>query len=383
MGTHPNRGGSQPAYATRRRAYRRGSAVVGGLFWLIALALLVLPFLRDKARPDWDAPDRSRKLNAFPDEVDGDNVIYDIPFAVDVAEFDASAEKDGFGLEEPFSAFIERESERLFGEDSQALAASGLIELARLAPGRESFGIWCAGCHGATGDGGGPAATHLAPRPRNFRKGEFKFKGTGSGSRPMRRDFFSTITRGLAGSAMPPFKLVPEEKRWDLAEYVRYLSIRGEFEQLALSLAWEDEALPTADEVAEIVTGRWADAKLVPQFPSVSEPTFDMASVERGRVLFSTSSGASCFNCHGVTGKGDGPSAGAYKDAWGYPIVPRDLTAGVFRAGETAKDLYLVIANGIGGTPMPSYSASIAGEDIWHLVHFVQYLADGSAVQGN
>ncbi|MFT4538396.1 MAG: cytochrome c oxidase cbb3-type subunit I/II [Planctomycetota bacterium] len=356
---------------------------IGVLFWIFALTLLLLPFAGTPAAPDWGAPDHSRKVGPADGESEDLTAVFDVPFAQDVANFDAQAIEEDYGLPETFKAYVARESERLFGENSELLAASGLIETERLAPGKESYGIWCIGCHGESGDGAGPAATHLDPRPRNFRKGEFKFKGTASGSRPLRRDFFSTITRGLAGSAMPAFNLVPEQKRWDMSAYVRYLSLRGEFEQLMLDLARDDSELPDADEVAGIVSSRWSAENCVPQFPSVSEPPLNMASVDKGRELFNAATGGSCYSCHGKGGLGDGPSAGAYKDAWGYPIAPRDLTEGVFRAGETSKDLYMVIASGIGGSPMPSYSDSIAGEDIWHLVHFVQYLANPASVGGN
>ena len=36
----------------------------------------------------------------------------------------------------------------------------------------------CAGCHGITGDGAGPAGEFLRPRPRDYRKGTFKFTST-------------------------------------------------------------------------------------------------------------------------------------------------------------------------------------------------------------
>ena len=97
-------------------------------------------------------------------------------------------------------------------------------------------------------------------------------------------------------------------------------------------------------------------------------------TIARGEELFVSVTGANCAACHGPGGKGDGPAAYDFKDEWGYPVKPRDLTRGVFRAGSEAADLYRSIATGITGTPMPSYASSIEPEDIWSLVHFIQNL---------
>ena len=226
----------------------------------------------------------------------------------------------------------------------------------------------------AIGDGAGPAAIHLSPRPRNFRSGIFKFTSTNSGERPLPRDLFSTITRGLKGSSMPDFRLLSEELRWDIVEYVRYLGLRGEFEQTMLDLAWDEEELPDAQEVAEIVNRRWSPERLRPIYPGASETDRDQASVDRGRALFNDAARANCAICHGPEGRGDGANADVYDDDWGYPIRPRDLTAGVFRAGSEGADLYRTISAGIKGTPMSSFAGALAPEEIWDLVHFVQSL---------
>ena len=54
----------------------------------------------------------------------------------------------------------------------------------------------------------------------------------------------------------------------------------------------------------------------------------------------------------------------------------------VRRARFRRRDLWLTIANGIGGTPMPSYLGALSGEQIWDLVHFVQFLGSGSEATG-
>lgn len=330
--------------------------------WLFALALFVLPFMRTPVSPHWDAedPNRSEEL--------------DLPFGLDVGDFDDYAAEEGLGLDQTLADAIASSSREFYAADSDRLRGNGLVDTGRLDAGQRVYDLHCAGCHSLSGDGAGPAARFLSPRPRNFRRGIFKFKSTSSGERPLREDLFQTVTRGLSGSAMPDFRLLSEEKRWDVVEYIRYLALRGEFEQLMLDVAWEDDELPDPDSMANIIDRRWDPENLRAQFPTEAETDRDDASIERGRVLF-IGTKATCSTCHGAGGRGDGPVADGYTDSWGYPIRPRDLTTGVFRAGSSGKDLWLTVANGIGGTPMPSYGGALSGAEIWDLVHFVQYLA--------
>jgi len=41
--------------------------------------------------------------------------------------------------------------------------------------GKVTYDKWCAGCHGVQGDGAGPSALRMLPRPRNFTLGLFRF----------------------------------------------------------------------------------------------------------------------------------------------------------------------------------------------------------------
>lgn len=347
------------AYRPPRGGTRTASALVPALCWAFALGLFLLPFARSRDGIGSEQGDFSRAED-------------DIPFGEDVAAF----EED---FELPLGQAIGAASEAWFGLGSEALLSAGVIEVSRLPEGQAAYELHCVGCHGQLGDGAGPAARHLAPRPRNFRQGLFKFKSTGSGERPRRDDLLRTVTRGLSGSSMPHFRLLPEETRRDLVEYVRWLGVRGEFERMLLDHAWDEEELAPEDEVAELaelVVERWREDELRPVFPSAPEVARTEGSIEAGRQLFTDPAGASCYTCHGPEGRGDGPTAGDYSDDWGYPLRPRDLGAGVFRAGGEGVDLYRTIAVGITGTPMGSYEGSLSGEEIWHLVHFVQSLSE-------
>src|SRR5262245_40464930 len=89
----------------------------------------------------------------------------------------------------------------------------------------------CAHCHGITGDGVGPTAAFLNPYPRDYRKGQFKFKSTPVGQKPTQDDLKKIVLDGIPGTAMPSFKLLPNLEVEALVEYVKYLSIRGEVER--------------------------------------------------------------------------------------------------------------------------------------------------------
>lgn len=71
----------------------------------------------------------------------------------------------------------------------------------------------CAACHGATGHGDGPRAAGLEPKPINFH----------DAARQNQRSLYSlysTITLGIADTAMAPFSQLSEADRWALAFYV-------------------------------------------------------------------------------------------------------------------------------------------------------------------
>jgi mono/diheme cytochrome c family protein len=336
--------------------------------------------------------------------------------------------------------------EALFGTPDQpvALPETGLDEAKlRLAAGPvrsdivgRKNGLYrehCVHCHGITGDGMGPTAAFLNPYPRDYRPGVFKFKSTERADKPTHADLVRVLHNGVAGTSMPSFALLSAVEVDALAEYVKYLSIRGETE---LSLMREFFELDDADEgklpetreflVAEVVqpiAERWQsadDARIdVPEMPA----DLDLAaSIARGRELFYGDK-ANCVKCHGVTGLGDG-QANDYDD-WNKAIVelskeldsgrarmaetstrgmsadevaehrsevawldrfgkvihgdalrprtipPRNLRLGIYRGGRRPLDLYYRIHAGVNGAPMPAAKGTVDPEDIWHIVNYV------------
>src|SRR2546422_4398996 len=59
--------------------------------------------------------------------------------------------------------------------------------------GKNVYVKWCAGCHGETGAGDGPAASTMLPRPRNFTGAVYKVRTTGSGQLPTDADLMRAI----------------------------------------------------------------------------------------------------------------------------------------------------------------------------------------------
>ncbi len=222
--------------------------------------------------------------------------------------------------------------------------------------GRAVYEQHCAACHGQEGDGNGPAAVWLYPKPRNFSSGLFKIQSTPSGALPSDEDLYRSVSEGLGGTSMPAFNYLSEADRRAVVEYVKTLTVAVQADGRRVNRFAEAEASGTVGKSIE-----------VPPEPPL---TFD--SITRGREAYAK---MQCASCHGETGAGDGPSAPTLKDSMGIPIHPRDFNTGLFRGGARGRDLYTRIAVGLGGTPMVAYPDEVLSPaDRWALVHYVQSL---------
>jgi mono/diheme cytochrome c family protein len=86
--------------------------------------------------------------------------------------------------------------------------------------GKAAFAERCYGCHGRLGDGKGPNAPDMLPRPRNLTTRLFF-------ERLPDARLYESITYGIVGTGMPPWDMLSEDQRWDLVNYVRFLSSTG------------------------------------------------------------------------------------------------------------------------------------------------------------
>ncbi|KAB2919185.1 MAG: c-type cytochrome [Dechloromonas sp.] len=222
--------------------------------------------------------------------------------------------------------------------------------------GRAVYEQHCAACHGSNGGGDGPAAVWLYPKPRRFDSGQFKIRSTPVGFLPTDDDLLQVVTRGMPGSSMPSFTYLSELERREVIQYVKHLTARVD---------------PSGHRVNYFEEAKAKGQVGIPvQVPP--EPPVTVRSLAQGQEIYSK---LNCFVCHGLTGEGTGPAAPLLKDMWGLSLPPRDFNTGAFRGGHTGRDLYLRIATGLAGTPMPPYDDSaVSPEQRWALVHYVQSL---------
>ena len=133
------------------------------------------------------------------------------------------------------------------------------------ARGAQLFAQNCAGCHGSLGNGAGPAAPGLLPRPANLRESRYSTQALAS-----------ALWNGVAGSSMP---------------------------------AWREFS---ASDLASLVT----HVQALHAQPGDAGSRDDLSLLARGATVYAVN----CVSCHGVNGDGNGPAAKA--------LLPRpaDLT---------------------------------------------------------
>jgi mono/diheme cytochrome c family protein len=209
-------------------------------------------------------------------------------------------------------------------------------------PGWPLYDRLCLACHGVAGDGAGPAAPWLWPRPRDLTAGSFRWVTTADGA-PTRDALARTIAGGAPGTSMPGFAEVLGPR--DLDAVVDVVLAFGP----PRPVAREGGPLP---EVAAV----------------------DDAGRARGAAAWKR---LGCPSCHGAGGRGDGPAAAALGDR-----RPYDLTAGPVRwprvgVGARADEAAIAasIVYGVGGTPMPAYAGALTPTELADLAAHVATLA--------
>jgi len=213
--------------------------------------------------------------------------------------------------------------------------------------GKQVYTEKCVFCHAEDGSGKGVSAFYSSPRPRNFIKGQYKFRTTPFGKIPTDDDLYQMLVRGMPGTTMPSWKHFPEVDLKSLVLYLKTLSKKfAKFEEKGKS-----------HKLTKVK----------------SPPPFDEQSLERGKNFFN----ATCSGCHGLKGRSDGESTKRNVDIESDAIRPRNLTKPwTFRRGSTPKDLFLTIRTGLSTTAMPRHSKRIyKDKEIWDIVHYVTTLA--------
>lgn len=246
-----------------------------------------------------------------------------------------------------------------------------------LSRGQAVYQLRCVQCHGVSGDGNGPSAAQMYPRPRDYRKGIFKFTSTPYGYRPLREDLLRTARQGIRGTSMPAFNLLPEQDLQSVIDYVLMLTRRGELEWQIADMADSDEKVNKEEVESDLIPAvlqKWLDAEANEVLPLSPQPRMTSANVERGKAAFETKG---CAKCHGMDGRGQ-TADNRGVDLWGYHTRAADLTSGMLHGGNRPIDIYRRIYNGINGTPMPGFANALkdSPETIWDLVSYVLTLSN-------
>lgn len=253
-----------------------------------------------------------------------------------------------------------------------------VISTQTLEAGRMAYMQYCRTCHGDKGDGKGPSAPGLHPPPRDFTLATFKFAAVAGGTLPHDEDFIRIVKGGLHGTAMLAWQ-VPDVQLKEIIQYIKTFSPRWQQEPLGDHINWETAKDPWA--------GKEHDGEV------------------RGKKVYHGL--AQCLGCHpsyaskqyiydaskeltsnGVTDFRDDMYASVLKDSdYGVKILPPDFTHDDLRSvrddpklppaqrdEQRLRDLFRIIASGVGGTAMPTWEGSLPDDDIWALAHYVDSL---------
>ena len=208
--------------------------------------------------------------------------------------------------------------------------------------GAKPYRRYCIGCHGALGDGAGENAQWMDPKPRNFTVATFRCRSTPTGTLPTDDDLYATIGRGLINSNMPQWRPLSKQDRADLVAYVKHFS------------------------------SKWVAEKPGTPIQIPSEPEVTADRIKAGQALFQK---MECWKCHGVEGRGNGPSAETLTDDQNRPIKPFNFhDERSFKCGSSDQDLYKIFMTGLDGSPMPSFVDTIKPDEAWDLVFYLRTL---------
>ncbi len=219
-------------------------------------------------------------------------------------------------------------------------AGNAIAETQEPDKGKALYDKHCLVCHGEKGDGKGAAAKFLFPKPRDLTLGVYRVRSTSTGEPPTDEDILGTLTNGMPGSAMPAFIELSKEEKTDIVEYLKEL---GKIYEEPFNIIKPGEP------------------------PEVNPPLLAKGKEIYGKMR--------CGECHGESGKGDGPKADDLKDDWNQPAPPNSFTRGIYKGGGNPSDIYLRFTAGMDGSPMPSYEDSLDDEMRWAVVFYSLSLA--------
>lgn len=229
--------------------------------------------------------------------------------------------------------------------------------------GRRLYELHCAACHGVEGDGNGPAARHLDPRPSGFRRDPFKMVSTRN-TIPSADDVAEVVRQGMPGTSMPAFGQLSAHERQALAEEVLRFRNAGVRERL-VDLYRQENGELAEDELNDLFMRHTTPGSPEP-IPPFDTP--DASSLDRGKKAFVQ---LGCRSCHA----GREPQQGAlFFDQNGWPTPPRNLASDPFKGGREPSSVYLRLRLGMPGSAHPA-AVSVPEEQLVDVVHYCLSLA--------
>lgn len=105
------------------------------------------------------------------------------------------------------------ETEHVIPEEYLSLANPVQASSASVAAGEKLYTGNCERCHGPDGEGDGPEAMMMDPRPVDLHHDHVQENTDGG--------IFYVISFGVRGTQMPPFNSLSEDDRWHIVNYVR------------------------------------------------------------------------------------------------------------------------------------------------------------------
>jgi mono/diheme cytochrome c family protein len=263
------------------------------------------------------------------------------------------------------------ESMRLGGEE---------VSAATLNAGWEAYVLNCRQCHGDKGDGTGPSSKGLRPPPRDFTKAMFKFGGVAAGDLPHDEDLRRVVKGGLHGTAMLSWD-VEDHELDDILQYIKTFSERWKTEEPG------ERIMPTKDPYGE--DRREEAVKLGASLYHIKaqcggcHPNY---ATKQQLNDFSVAAGRGIVTDFRRNLYGSEPRDSDYRlNGKVLKILPPDFLSYRARTVPEGPDvterqvldaLYVTVASGIGGTPMPVWKGGLPEDELWAVVYYVKSLID-------
>ncbi|NOX92330.1 MAG: c-type cytochrome [Gammaproteobacteria bacterium] len=250
---------------------------------------------------------------------------------------------------------------------------------AAVSPGEKVYTDNCAVCHGDSGNTARWAQNGLNPAPRDFTSPEAQNDLT-------RNRMLDSVTNGRSGTGMMPYKTrLSTDEIVAVVGFIRFKFMGVDPDKdtgvapLAIGKPVAQSSppsrvggIPGVDApLAAARSAHTASAPAVQPDVAVSHNSdVDMSlpvpeglkgDLVWGRQFYMTN----CFDCHGVTGEGDGPRA-----YFNIP-PPRDFTSEVSRQALNRPRIFNGITKGRSGTVMPAWGKVLTRQEIAGLTEFV------------